>query len=428
MQIRLRYGSGTQALDLEPEHLIRSLDVPAPPEPGDPRDLVDHALAEPIASPPLDDLVKPGARVLLIVPDRTRRCGGDLFLARIVDRLNRLGVPDTHISLLFANGTHSAQTDADQRAIVSDAAFDRIPCRDHDCRDEAQLVDLGVTPAGTPVRVNRAVLDADLVLAVGTVNHHYFAGYGGGIKMLVPGVAAFDTALRNHALAIDPTTGDLHPGCRNGNLAGNPVYEDLAHAARLVNRPVFLLTTVLDADGRLVAAFAGDLFETNRSAGRFVDALYRVPIAAPADLVIASPGGYPKDIDVIQTHKTLQRAAEAVRPGGVIILLAECRHGIGSEQFAAWMRLDDAAFRDRAVHAYAQHAQTAASFRARVRKATVFIVTALPADLARSFGMRWAPSAADALAAARALLPPDFRACVIPAASLALPTLESSHG
>jgi nickel-dependent lactate racemase len=286
---------------------------------------IRHALEHPLGTPPLRDIVRPGERVCIVVNDITRLTRTDLFLPPLLDVLNAAGIPDADIFIVFALGIHRPQTDAERREILGDAIYQRIRNFDHNCQDEANLVTLGTTSFGNTVQLNRDVMNADRVILTGEIIYHLIAGYSGGRKSLVPGVAGWRTTTFNHQMIF-------HPNCRSGVLDGNPSHEDLMEACRMAE-PDFLLNVVLSPEGRLLFVAAGHYEEAHRAGCRAVDDALSAPIDAAYDFVVASAGGYPLDVDLRQAHKGLENACRALRPGGTILFYAACPDGAGHPRF-----------------------------------------------------------------------------------------------
>ncbi|MFN3323481.1 MAG: nickel-dependent lactate racemase [Bryobacteraceae bacterium] len=314
---RLPYGRDTIEISVPGDLLC-----PRPAElAADEEAEVWRALREPIGSPPLEAIVRPGERVAVLVNDITRLTRTDLLLPPLIETLNRAGVPDSDIFIVFALGIHRRQTDDERRRILGDEIFRRIRSFDHDCFDDANLVTVGRTSFGNVVEINRQVIEADRVVLTGEIIYHLIAGYSGGRKSLVPGVAGFRTTTFNHRMIFDPR-------CRPGALEGNPAHEDLMEACRLV-RPDFLLNVVLSPNGALACAVAGHYEHAHRAGCRAVDRMLRAGFDEPYDLIIASAGGHPLDIDLRQAHKGLENACLALKPGGAILFYAECPDGAG---------------------------------------------------------------------------------------------------
>jgi lactate racemase len=296
----------------------------AEPIAGETRAVAD-ALANPIGAAPLRDIVRPGERVCIVVNDITRLTRTDLMLPPIVHTLNAAGIPDRDIFIVFALGIHRPQTDEERRLILGREMHARIRNFDHIATDDAGLVEIGVTSFGNRVEINRQVWEADRIILTGEIIYHLIAGYSGGRKSLVPGVAGFRTTTFNHRMIF-------HPDCRAGQLDGNPAHEDLLEACRLAG-PDFLVNVVLSPEGKLIRVVAGHYDLAHREGCRTVDRMLRVEVEAPYDLIVASAGGFPLDIDLRQAHKGLENACQALRPGGTILFYAECPKGAGIGSF-----------------------------------------------------------------------------------------------
>ena len=326
MQCDLLYGKGSLRISVPGDRL-----APRAAEPiADESRAVADALERPIGSAPLREIVKPGERVAIVVNDITRLTRTDLMLPPIVDTLNAAGVPDRDIFIVFALGIHRRQTDDERRLILGSAMYARIRSFDHIATDDAGLVEIGTTSFGNRVEINREVWEADRTVLTGEIIYHLIAGYSGGRKSLVPGVAGFRTTTFNHRMIFDPN-------CRAGVLDGNPAHEDLLEACRMA-APDFLVNVVLSPEGKLIRVLAGHYDLAHREGCRTVDQMLRVETAAPYDLVVASAGGFPLDIDLRQAHKGLENACQALRPGGRILFYAECPNGAGIGSFEEYVR------------------------------------------------------------------------------------------
>ena len=288
------------------------------------------ALENPIGTRPLREIACAGERVAIVVNDITRLTRTDLFLPMIVAVLNASGIPDSDIFIVFALGIHRRQTDAERIEIIGEELHGRIRNFDHDCHDEAGLVTLGTTSFGNTVQINREVWEADRIILTGEIIYHLIAGYSGGRKSLVPGVAGARTTTFNHGMIFDPN-------CRSGVLDGNPAHEDLIEACRLGD-PDFIVNVVLDPEGRLLRVVAGHFDLAHREGCRAVDAALSASVDEPYDLIIASAGGYPLDLDLRQAHKGLENACAALKHGGSILFYAECPNGAGHQRFEDFVR------------------------------------------------------------------------------------------
>ncbi len=322
----LPFGATAFQLPVEAELIAPSEATTLDDEAG----VIQYALDHPTACEPLASLVKPGETVVIIVNDVTRLARSDIFLPPIVDTLNRGGVPDADISIVFALGTHRAQTEAEKRSIVGEKIFGRIRMYDHDGDDDANLVDVGTTSFGNRIEINRRVLEADRIILTGEIIFHQIAGYSGGRKSLVPGVAGNRTTTFNHRMILDER-------CRAGVLDGNPAHEDMLEGSRMVG-PDFAVNVVLSPAGKILHVAAGDVEQAHVDGCRAADRLLRTYIEYPYDVVIASAGGAPLDMDLRQAHKGMENACAALRPGGMLYYYAECGDGLGSAMLEHYLK------------------------------------------------------------------------------------------
>jgi nickel-dependent lactate racemase len=399
----------------------RLLTATVPAAPATPTELVREALDHPAGSPRLEKIVQPGEKVVIVTSDITRYTGSEHYLPVLVERLNALGVPDGDIEIVIALGIHRAQTETEHRKILG-PLFGRIAVHDHDCDNPGQLVTLGITAGGVPVAVNRRVAEADRVIVTGTIGFHYFAGFGGGRKGLVPGVAARETCMASHFSVLNPPeVGGKHPLAATGVLDGNPVHAAMLEAARMIE-PDFLLNTVLSPHKEILAVFCGDLEVAHLAGCEMVRRLYSVQLEEAADLAVVSCGGQPKDINFIQAHKALDYGVGVLRAGGAIILLAACPDGFGNKTFYSWFRHRDLKEFETALRAhYEINGQTAYSTRLKTERYRVILVSEFGEEETKGMGMEKAADLDAALQLALAKLPPKPKIVVIPDGGTVLP-------
>ena len=289
-----------------------------------------------IASRPLREVVAADDPVTIIISDLTRAwMHQDRICPLLVEYLHgTVGMPYENILFLVALGTHRPQTEAELRKLTGGDVYDRVRVLNHQA--DQPLARLGVTSRGTEVEVNPLVVGRKVILIGGTV-HHLLAGYGGGRKSIVPGVAGEKTIRQNHIHALHKTLPKSSDEVGCGRLAGNPVHEDMVEAARMV-APVFGINLVVDGRGDHIALPSGDAMLAWEESCRLVDRYNGVPIDARFDAVVASCGGFPKDMNLYQASKTMINAREAVREGGKIVFLAQCPEGGGPAEFFGWSR------------------------------------------------------------------------------------------
>lgn len=404
MEIDIKYGDTRVPLRLPPGAAV--LNIREPAATASPAGLaadLDPALARGGFR---------GCRVAVVVADKTRLCGYGRYLPVLIERLAAGGVDPSAITVYIAYGTHPSQSDDESRSAYGEI-FDRCRFVHHDCTDDDRFVDGGRTRRGTPIRFRRDLLDADKRITFGAISHHYFAGFGGGRKLIFPGLGHRPAIYRNHSLFLDPRERRLAAGCQPGRLDGNPLAEDLAEIE--TQCPADLaIHGILDSHGTLCRLRVGHGPAAFRQACA-VHAEHCEVDGDPADLVVASCGGFPKDINFIQAHKAVHHAAAFVRDGGSLIVFARCRDGIGSTTFLPWFELGsmDAAF-ERLSTNYAGNGGTALAMMEKCRRIRIHLVTGLPDDTVRTMGaVRLDPERAVRIIAGH-----SGRLTVIPNASL----------
>lgn len=421
IDLTLRYGSGVLSLSVPSRGRLHLLDTDAPPSQEEPAKLVRRALDQPIGSPPLRELARGRRSAAILVPGRTRVAGVSDYVPQLIEELRSAGLADDGISIHLATGTHEHHGAGDLALLVGEAVVERVRCRFHACQDPETLTTLGTTSRGTPVSVSTSVLEAEIKIATGRIVPHYFAGFSGGRKALIPGVAGFDTIASNHRLTLAPERG-IHPAVAPCSLSGNPVHLDMLEAAAMVG-PDFCLNTLLDTQGRMLGAVAGHWIRAHevgcREAKRF-----RLLVDEPVDLLITSSGGLPHDCNFMQAIKAVLNLQSIVRPGGSILWIAQAAGGM-HPGFLEWAAIDDDAALDRAVREkYSLTGHNTLMLRRLLRNAEVSLKSDLPTDEVQRLGFRAVDSVQDELDSICAKLPADFRVAVAPTANVICAALE----
>jgi lactate racemase len=325
--IKMKLGTGYMDVSVPEENLLGIIlkDVPASaPE----EDVIQEALAHPIGTPRLKEIVKPGETVCIVVSDISRSWQRMwVYLPYIVKELNDAGIRDESIRFLCAIGYHRMHTPEEHAKLLGPELARRFKMVDHDCLDKNSLANLGTTSRGTPILINKIAANADRLVLTGGCTYHPWVGWGGGKKSLIPGIAGFDSIQRNHPLTMDEN-GKQRPEVRSGNIQNNPMHLDMLEFGLKVN-PSFIFNVIMGHDGKIARAVCGDLVAAHEAGCIIVDDLYAVPIDELADITISSQGGYPKDIDVCQTGKGIYHTQEATKPGGTLIILSDCTEGLG---------------------------------------------------------------------------------------------------
>jgi nickel-dependent lactate racemase len=416
----LKYGSTSFPLTLPSGRLAAIIEPSTVPASQSPEEIIGQALD---ACQATISSFNAGEKVVIVTSDITRYTGSEIYLPLLVERLNRQGIPDRDIEIVIALGIHRRQSEHEHQKILG-PLYKRIRVIDHDCDNPAGLVVVGRTSGCIEVAINRRAVEADRLILTGVIGFHYFAGFGGGRKSLLPGIASRQACMASHFAVLNPRPGSgKNPLAVTGNLDGNPVHQAMLDACAMAP-PAFILNTVLSLDKRIIAAFCGPWREAHEAGCRFYRERFAFPLAAKADLVVVSCGGFPKDINLIQAHKSMEYASQALKDGGVMILLAECRDGFGNDTFYNWFRykrLDEfeAALRGQ----YEINGQTAYSMLMKAQRFRIILVSRFPERQVEEMGMVPARSLAEAFAKAEGLLPADWRALVMPEGGSVLPVL-----
>ena len=386
MIVKLPFGSDRLNVDLRGLR-VRALAPTAPRGVEDVRSLIGGALHTPLAGPSLEGLARGHRSVTVIVPDATRKAGLPEVLPVVLEHLHRGGIADDSITVLLANGTHPA-VGSDGVADLIGAAAGRVRTIEHESRVGGNLVTVGELRPGVPLRLNRNAVASDLLLTVAMVRHHYFAGFGGGPKMVFPGVAGYEEIQANHSLVLSPSNGnwERHPNCEPGVLSGNPVADEITRAADLYP-PDCSLCLVEGQGGGIAWAGAGPWRAAFDGAVDKVRTWFETAPGTPFDLMVACGGGAPSDRTLIQGHKSLDAACRFLAPGGEILYVAALDGGLGSEDMAPF--IDDprpAAILDRLAQGWVQYGHTTLRLIEKTSRHRVRLHSHLDPNLARRLG------------------------------------------
>jgi nickel-dependent lactate racemase len=320
MQVHLAYGKRGLDIELPPTvQIIEPRNVAGLP---DETAALVQALRDPIGTPPLRTLVQPSDSVVIVHSDLTRPMPNDRVLPVLLAELEGAGVQPDDITLLNALGTHRRQTVRELAEMLGQDIVDRYRCVQHDAWDDTNLVALGRTSVGHPVRVNRFYMEADVKILTGFIEPHFFAGFSGGPKGVLPSIAGFDSVLTNHSAKMIG-----HPRATWGSTEGNPIWEEMLEVA-LNTEPTFLLNVTLNRAREITGVFAGDLRQAHAAGCELVQESAMVSVPRAFDIVITTNSGYPLDLNLYQAVKGMSAAARIVRHGGSIIVAAECWDGI----------------------------------------------------------------------------------------------------
>lgn len=381
---------------------------------------VERALKEPLGSKRLSEIVKPENKVAIVVDDATRHAPSEVMLLPVLAELNAGGVKDENITVIFGCGIHRAVKPEEATALLGEEALKRVKTLSHDCKAE-DLVLVGTTKTfGNKVYLNKVFAQADVKVLLGDVCFHYYAGYGGGRKSVLPAVCGEETIQHNHALL-------LHSDARTGILESNPVHQDMTEGARLA-KVDFIVNVVTNGKDEIVRAFAGDLELAFLEAVKLVDEMYRVTVDRRADIVVVSAGGYPSDMNLYQAYKALDNALEVVKRGGVIILVAECLEGHGNQVFYDWMaKLGDLKNVEREIKRnFVMGGHKAYYLLKALQNHQIILVSSLPDYYATSiFRVKTSRAVNDAFTEALKLAGSGARVWAMPYGNLTLPVIKA---
>lgn len=410
MKLELGFGQGTQPLEVPDQNVMGVLEPNPVPTGLTGTAEVARALAEPIGAPLLRQVVRPGETVAIVTSDITRPCPTAKILPPVLAELEAGGIRREDITLVFALGSHRPHTEEEMRRLAG-PDYDTLRCLD----SVGDFVHMGDTRRGTPVDIFRPVAEADRRICLGNIEYHYFAGYSGGAKAIMPGVSTRAAIQANHTMMVLPEA------CA-GRLEGNPLREDIEEAAAICGVD-YLVNVVLDAHKEIVKAVAGDVTAAHRVGCRFLDGLYQVSIPHRADIVVVSQGGAPKDLNLYQTQKALDNAKHAVRPGGIVILVGSCKEGLGEATFGRWIQeaQKPSDLTDRVQKHFELGGHKAAAIAMVLASAEVYLVSEMDPALTRKCFLEPFETVQAAFDHAFARLGPEAQVLVMPYGGSTLP-------
>lgn len=403
MKLELPFGNTTVSLNIPETHPVETVVPNEALITSDPGTIILKALQNPIGRERLSKIVQPGDTVSIIVSDTTRPVPTALMLPPILNKLLAANVEKEDITIIFALGIHRHHTEEEKQNIVGQDIYQEYQCIDHNIE---QCDNLGTTSQGTPVEVFEPVARSDIVICTGNIEHHYFAGYTGGLKAVLPGVSSRQSIEANHARMIEQGTAPGNPDC--------PVRADLEEAGKILGID-FILNVILNTNKQIVGVVAGHPVKAHRAGAAMVDAMYKREVE-PADIVVVSQGGWPKDINLFQSHKALEHVKAAVRPGGAIILVARCSEGLGDKVYEQW--LDNTSGPQDAIrrlnHGFIQGGHKAALIGKLAEEFELYLVSDLSAETANKAYFMAASSVQEAFESTVLQYGPQARVVVVP--------------
>lgn len=402
-QVAFHYGHGKITLSFSEELtgvLESAINTYTPPATD--KELIEQAMAAPIACSPLSALAKGKDKIVIIASDHTRPVPSKLIIPPMLQQL-RQGNPDADITILIATGCHRGTT---REELVQKFGADIVQNEKiyiHDCDEQDMLVNIGILPSGSACEINRLAYEADLLVAEGFIEPHFFAGFSGGRKSVLPGIAGRSTVLGNHCSEFI-----AHPSARTGILENNPLHIDMLWAAKTA-KLAYIVNVVLNAEKEVIYAVAGDAEAAHKAGTDFLSGLCQAE-AIPADIVITTNGGYPLDQNVYQAVKGMTAAEATVKQGGVIIMLARCNDGIGGDHFYRQLAQEPDIDKTMALFLSRGKEQTVPDqwqtqvFLRVLKKATVIFLSEMDDATIREMHMLPAKTMEEALQKAKAIL------------------------
>ncbi|GHV83437.1 transcriptional regulator [Spirochaetia bacterium] len=378
MKLSIPYHNRSFAVEFPDEYLLAVAEPNEYTADGSTETIFFNALSSPFGADgktgiSLNEFLQGGRRILIIINDATRPTPTEKILLSLLPVLDDAHISIHKITLLVATGGHRAPTETEYKQILG-GLYDilRERCIAHNARKDDAMADIGTTRNGTPMLLNKLLFEADRIIATGSVEPHYFAGWTGGRKAFLPGIAAYKTIEANHKQALSPAAHSLA-------LDGNPVHEDMMDALPLIKTPVFSFMTVLDKEQGVAAATTGDLNSSFYAAVDIAKKIFCVPVKSKADIVI-SVAKFPMDIDLYQSQKAIDNGSNVLKDGGTLILVSSCRDGIGDEAYANLLAAastpQDAIEKIRSGYKLGYH--KAAKMAAVSARASIKAVTELP--------------------------------------------------
>ncbi|MBA7574116.1 Lactate racemase [subsurface metagenome] len=414
--MELRYGKKEVQLSIQDKNIIKILNLKKQKILLNPENRLKALLKKPINSPCLKDLIiqKKAKKILIIVNDITRPTPYEIILPPLLDGLRQIGIKKENIIFIIATGIHRSNSPEEIKEMFGENIFSAYKFINHDC-DDPHLKDLSKLKSGNELWVDPIISDIDFLITTGVIVPHYFAGFSGGRKSILPGICGRKTIEANHAQMV-------HHDARAGNLKGNPVHEEMQEAAEKVGVD-FNINVVTDENHKIVEIVAGELLTSWQQGVEICKKIYLCPIKKKAEVVIASAGGYPKDINVYQAQKALNNSCQAIKPGGTIILLAECLEGYGEATFEKWIEEANSPgdIIKRLKNKFVLGGHKAYAIARAVKEVEVILISSLPQDKVRKLFFIPMKNISQALNYVKDKYGEDFQAYILPSGNTVLP-------
>lgn len=377
------------------------------------KDEIERSLNNPICSSRLKDIVKKNDKIVIITSDITRPMPSKIVLPPVINELKRSGINEEDITIVLALGSHRTHTEDEKKYLVGEEIYEKIKVIDSNSN---KCIHLGKCDFGTPVDIFDIVANADKRICLGNIEYHYFAGYSGGAKALMPGVSSRKAIQANHSNMV-------HPKAKAGNLTTNPVRLDIDQIAQFISID-FIVNVILNSKKEIIRSVAGHYKKAHEEGCKFLDSMYKINIEKKADIVITTPGGFPKDINIYQSQKALDNSKDAVRDGGIIILVASCKEGFGEHTFEEWMTTKNPIDMIEEIKVnFKLGGHKAAAIAMVLQKSRIFLVSDLNHDLVRKINLEPFNSVQEAVDEAINILGSESKILLMPNGGSTLPVV-----
>ncbi len=388
--IKLPYGDEEREFNIKGLKLLGVLEPQNYPEIIDQKNAIYSAIRDPEYGASLIDIANGKQSAVILVSDKTRKTLAREIIPILLEELTKVDIPLSNITIIIAIGAHPMLTKEEIKVLLGKDVTEAVTVINHNCRDESSLVYRGVSSKGTPIYLNKNYLEAELKILTGAVNYHDFAGFSGGAKSILPGISGFSTISHNHLMLLNPSFGTgYNQMATAGILKGNPVHEDMEEIGELAGID-FIVNTVFNADGGLSKIVSGTNWKQAHRAGcEVIEKIFSVEIKERADIVLVSAGGHPFDINFYQAMKSIINTMKMVKEDGIIVLLASCKEGLGTENLKEWLNIESPTkLEEELRNNFNMIGKIAYDIRIGIGKRKVFMITDLPKDEVELLGFR----------------------------------------
>ena len=416
--MKLKYGKEEIQLPIEDENIIKILSLEKQEVLLNPENELRELLENPIGCSSLRELIfqKKANKILIIVNDITRPTPYEVILPPLLNELKQIGIKRKNIIFIIATGIHRSNSPEEIKEMFGEDIASTYKFINHNC-DDPHLKDLGEMKSGNKLWVDPIISDTDFIITTGVIVPHYYAGFSGGRKSILPGICGRKTIESNHSNMV-------YPNAQAGNLRDNPVHEEMQEAAEKVGVD-FNINVVTDENHKIIEIVAGELSKSWLKGVEVCKKTYFCPIKQKAEVIITSAGGYPKDINVYQAQKALENACHAIKPGGTIILLAECTEGYGEPTFEKW--IEEANTPDdiikRLKNKFVLGGHKAYAIAKLTKEVEVILISSLPSDKTRKLFFIPMKNISQALNYVKDKYGKDFQAYILPSGNTVVPQI-----